>query len=73
MDSKDALVVFQGNHIRRLWHKNEWYFSIVDVIEALTDSTIPRRYWSDLKSKLTEEGSELYDKIVQLKLQSSAF
>ena len=65
---KNVLVVFQGNSIRRLWHKNEWYFSIVDVVETLTDSMIPKRYWSDLKTKLRRDGFEAYDKIVRLKL-----
>ncbi len=50
--------------------KGDYYFSIVDVISALTDSNIPKRYWSDLKRKLTEEGSELYEKIVRLKLKA---
>ncbi len=44
---------------------------MVDVVEVLTDSSIPRRYWSDLKSKLKEEGFELYEKIVQLKLPAA--
>ena len=48
--------------------KEIWYFSVIDVIEILTDSSIPKRYWSDLKKKLTKEGSEVYEKIVQLKL-----
>ncbi|MCX9010882.1 MAG: Bro-N domain-containing protein [Candidatus Methanoperedens sp.] len=71
MDSKDALVVFEGTRIRRIWHDDQWYFSVVDVVGALTDSSIPRRYWSDLKARLDEEGFELYDKIVQLKLPSA--
>ena len=66
MDSKDALVVFEGAKIRRQWH-----FSVVDIVGTLTDSSIPRRYWSDLKIKLNEGGFELYDKIVQLKMPSS--
>jgi hypothetical protein len=70
MDSKDALVVFEGTKIRRMWHDEQWYFSVIDVVGALTDSSIPRRYWSDLKSNLSEEGFELYDKIVQLTLQA---
>ncbi len=45
-----------------------WYFSVIDVIEILTGSTIPKRYWTDLKKKLMQEGSEVYDKIVQLKM-----
>jgi DNA-damage-inducible protein D len=48
--------------------KEIWYFSIIDVIEILTDSSIPKRYWSDLKKKLTNEGSEVYEKIVHLKM-----
>ena len=71
MDPKDALVVFQGAKIRRTWHDDKWYFSVVDTVGALTDSSIPRRYWSDLKNNLDEEGFELYDNIVQLKLLSS--
>ncbi|MFZ3383812.1 MAG: Bro-N domain-containing protein [Candidatus Methanoperedens sp.] len=71
MDSKDALVVFEGTKIRRTWHDEQWYFSVTDVVGILTDSSIPRRYWSDLKARLEEEGFELYDKIVQLKLPSS--
>ena len=66
------LAIFRGKQIRRTIHNNEWWFSVIDVIGALTESSIPRRYWSDLKIKLRQEGySELYEKIVQLKLQSS--
>ena len=66
------ITIFQGNQIRRLWNDKEekWYFSVVDVVAVLTDSTIPRRYWSDLKTKLKEEGSEVYEKIVQLKMRA---
>ncbi len=66
------IIVFQEKEIRRLWQDGEWYFSIVDIIEVLTGSTTPRRYWSDLKRKLISEGFEqLYEKIVQLKLSSA--
>lgn len=71
MNTNNAIVVFQGKNIRITWHNNEWWFSIIDVIEALTDSERPRKYWSDLKTKLNFEGFELSDKIGQLKLQSS--
>lgn len=71
MISKDALVVFEGTQIRRIWYDEQWHFSVVDIVGTLTDSSIIRRYWSDLKIKLNEEGFELYDKIVQLKLSSS--
>jgi hypothetical protein len=67
---QNKLVVFEDKKIRRSFYKGEWYFSIVDVVEVLTDSSNSRRYWSDLKSQLVEsEGfSQLYEKIVQLKL-----
>lgn len=64
--------LFEGKEIRSIWdtEKEEYYFSVVDVISALTDSNIPKRYWTDLKRKLTDEGSELYENIVQLKMKS---
>ena len=66
------IAVFRGKEIRKTIHKNEWWFSVVDVIEALTGSERPRKYWSDLKNKLSEEGYvELSEKIGQLKLQST--
>jgi len=68
MDLKNSLVVFNNKNIRRIIHNDEWHFSIIDVVEILTESTNSRRYWSDLKIKLKDEGVELYDKIVQLKL-----
>ncbi|GFO96552.1 DNA repair ATPase [groundwater metagenome] len=51
MDSKEALVVFEGAKIRREWHDNQWYFSVVDVVEALTDSPTPRQYWGKIKDR----------------------
>lgn len=62
--------LFEGKEIRSVWDadKEEYYFSVVDVISALTDSKIPKRYWTDLKRKLIEEGSQLYENIVQLKM-----
>ena len=64
--------LFEDNEIRSIWdsEKEEYFCSVVDVISALTDSKIPKRYWSDLKRKLTEEGSELYENIVRLKLKA---
>lgn len=64
--------LFEGKEIRSIWdaEKQEYYFSVVDVIGALTDSNIPKRYWTDLKRKLTQEGSQLYEDIVQLKMKS---
>ena len=63
-----ALVVFQDSKIRRIWHNEQWYFSVVDVIGALTDSSNPRNYWNMLKAREAEQGIELYTICVQLKL-----
>ena len=64
--------MFEEKKVRTVWddETEEWYFSIVDVVGVLTDSENPRRYWSDLKRKLSVEGSQLYAQIVQLKLPS---
>ena len=64
--------LFEGKEIRSIWNDNnqEYYFSVIDVIDALTNSKTPKRYWSDLKNKLINEGSQLYDKIVRFKLHS---
>ncbi|MDF1496757.1 MAG: BRO family protein [Patescibacteria group bacterium] len=68
-----SIILFHEKQVRRHWDSGRelWYFSIIDIIEVLTDSTIPKRYWSDLKNKLRNEGSEVYEKIVQLKLLAS--
>ena len=70
MKQSQSIALFHQNKVRRHWDEGGelWYFSIVDVVQILTDSTIPRRYWSDLKIKLQVEGSEVYEKIVQLKM-----
>ena len=62
------IAIFNGKSIRRKLVNNEWLFSVIDIVEVLTESTIPKRYWADLKARLKEEGFEAYDKIVQLKL-----
>ena len=64
--------LFEGKEIRSIWdnEKEEYFFSVVDIIGALTDSKIPRNYWSDLKRKLIDEGSELHENIVQLKMKA---
>ena len=64
--------LFEGKEIRSTWNeeKQEYYFSVVDVIYALTESSRPRKYWNDLKFKLKDEGSQLSEKIGQLKMQS---
>ena len=73
MEQNQAIVLFKEQKIRRTWHQGEWWFSIVDVVNALVDSKNARRYWSDLKGKISEEEGyiELYEKIVQFKLPAS--
>ncbi|MBD3304394.1 phage antirepressor protein [Candidatus Woesearchaeota archaeon] len=71
MIKEKELIVFQGKKIRRTWFNDEWWFSVVDIIEALTESRRARKYWSDLKKRLAEEGFELSAKIGQLNLISS--
>lgn len=71
MEKEKALVIFEGKEIRRIWHNNEWHFSVIDVVVALTDSNNPRNYWSMLKSREAEHGVELSTFCVQLKLLST--
>ncbi len=70
-EAQNKIVVFQEKQIRRVWHLGEWWFSIIDIVEVLSESQNPRRYWSDLKIKLKKEGYvEVYEKIVQLKMEA---
>lgn len=72
MTIETAIKLFNDKKIRTHWDKEQekWYFSIVDVLEVLTETDRPRKYWSDLKSKLKKEGSELSEKIGQLKMSA---
>ena len=67
------LKLFENQQVRAVWdaEAEKWYISIIDIIEVLTDTNRPRKYWSDLKAKLQKEGSQLSEKIGQLKIQSS--
>jgi BRO family, N-terminal domain len=73
MKQENAIQLFEDKKVRTLWdaEQEKWYISIVDVIEILTGTDRSRKYWSDLKAKLKKEGSELSEKIGQLKMQSS--
>lgn len=73
MDRNNEIQLFENKRIRTAWdeEKQEWYFSIIDVVEILTESAEPRRYWSDLKIKLKKEGNQTYEKIVQLRLTAA--
>ncbi len=71
--SQPIPAIFDGEQIRRVWDEDKevWYFSIMDIIQVLTQSERPRKYWNDLKTKLKKEGSQLSEKIGQLKMQST--
>lgn len=73
MEIQNVIKLFEDSKIRSVWDEEdeELWLSVIDVIQALTDTDNPRRYWSDLKHKLKDEGNQLYEKIVQLKLESS--
>jgi hypothetical protein len=73
MNDKNAVKIFEEKQVRTVWdgEQEKWYFSIIDVIAALTGNERPRKYWNDLKTKLMREGSQLSDKIGQLKMKSS--
>lgn len=73
MTKHNEIKLFESSKVRTVWDEEQekWYISIVDVIEALTGTDRPRKYWSDLKSKLKKEGSQLSEKIGQLKMQSA--
>jgi len=74
MVENNALVVFQDKKIRRIFHNNEWYFSVVDVVQALTDELdfqVARKHWNKISQRLREEGSEVVTNCHRLKLLSS--
>ena len=73
MPEKTQIKIFEEKKVRTIWdaENEEWYFSVVDVVAVLTESDRPRKYWNDLKKKLQQEGSELSEKIGQLKMPSS--
>ena len=73
MSENTQIKIFEEKKVRTIWdaEKEEWYFSVVDVVAVLTESDRPRKYWNDLKKKLQQEGSELSEEIGQLKMPSS--
>ena len=70
---ENKIKVFENRQVRTLWNaeEEEWYFSVIDVVAVLTNSTNPRKYWSVLKTRLKAEGSELATNCSQLKMQSA--
>lgn len=72
IETTTQIAIFRRKEIRKAVHNNEWWFSIIDIIEALTKTERPRKYWSDLKQKLIKEGYiEVSDNIGQLKMEAS--
>lgn len=73
MTKENTIKLFESKQVRVYWDDKveKWYFSVIDIIEILTGSNNSRRYWSDLKIKLKQEGSQLYEKIVQLKMKAT--
>ena len=73
MAQEEAIKLFEGKQVRYVWddEKEKYFFSIVDVIQVLTDSDNPRKYWSVLKTRLKQEGSEMATNCSQLKLQAA--
>ena len=72
MKQEDSIILFSQKEVRRHWDEEQelWFFSVVDVIEILTESPRPRKYWNALKTKLLKEGSQLSQSIGQLKMKS---
>src|SRR3989338_577561 len=71
MDENNKLIVFEDKKIRRIWHENEWYFSVVDVVAILTESSDSKDYWYRVKKREEEAGIELSTLCRQLKLPST--
>ncbi|MCC5931343.1 MAG: Bro-N domain-containing protein [Cyclobacteriaceae bacterium] len=73
MKKQNEIKVFEDKQVRAVWSEEQekWYFSVIDVIEVLTGSPRPRKYWNALKTKLKAEGSELSHNLGQLKMQST--
>lgn len=73
MEQDNKIVLFQEKQVRRIWHQEKWFFSIIDVIGILTDNERPSKYWNDVKRKLEKEGAlnELSEKIGKFKFPAS--
>jgi hypothetical protein len=73
MNKEESIQLFENRKVRTAWNEDEeeWYFSVVDAVEILTESPRPRKYWNALKTKLKEEGDELSQNLGQLKMLSS--
>lgn len=65
-----TIVYFENQEVRRLWDEEQekWYFSVIDLVGLITESSLPKRYWADLKKRLSKDGFQPYEKIVRLKM-----
>ena len=72
MSSNTEIKLFESKKVRTLWDKEteEWYFSVIDIVDVLTDSVNPNNYWKVLKNRLKKEGSQLVTNCNQLKMRS---
>jgi DNA-damage-inducible protein D len=71
MEEQNKIIVFQEKQIRRVWHNDEWWFSVVDVVEVLTESSKANRYWADMKKRSTTESGQPFAFCEQLKMVAS--
>ncbi len=71
MEKKNAIILFQNVKIRWVWHRDEWWFSVVDIIGVLSGSNDPRNYWKVLKNRLSREESQLVTECNQMKMVSA--
>lgn len=72
MEQDNKIIIFQETEIRRVWHNEEWWFSVVDVIAVLTESSDPKRYWADLKRRTEKEsGAKVFAFCEPLKMQTA--
>ena len=72
MEQTNKVILFQEKEIRRVWHNEEWYYSVVDIVRILTDSPNPSRYWADLKRRVEKEaGVKVFAFCEPLKMQTS--
>jgi DNA-damage-inducible protein D len=70
MEQNNKIVLFQEKQVRRAWHDDQWYFSVIDIVEILTDSPKPKRYWTDIKRRSEKESGQGYAFCVPLKIEA---
>ena len=71
MENNNKIILFQEKKIRRVWHNEEWYYSVIDIIQVLTDSSQPNRYWSDMKKRSIKESNQPFAFCEQLKMTAN--